>query len=743
MRVTTNAQVPGPNPGVPVYDTPISSEIAISVKKISKIYHLYDSPKQRLKEALHPLRKKYHRDFWALRDVSFDVKKGEVVGIIGRNGSGKSTLLQMICGILLPSEGIVTVNGRISALLELGTGFNPEYTGRQNIYMNGTLLGFTRDQMDEKFQAIERFADIGEFIEQPVKTYSSGMFVRLAFAAAVSVDPDILIIDEALAVGDVFFRQKCYKRFEDMRSKGVTVILVSHAMTEIAEFCDRVVLLEKGALYFIGHASEGVKRYYILEQKVRMARPHGQSEKAIPVGEEAFDHNCHKGESILIPSPDAYLDIENVPAVSNGWAECTGVALCNSRGEPARIFEQGERAIFYSEYIVHRDIEVPVGGLVIKNEKNVILHGKSSLEYGSLAPSNVAAGTTVSFIQEIDLRIAAGDYTFDLGLSALPQEVYNQRSLLPHAVLRSRILRICHLSNAGTFTVVLRNTYDNGQLMHHGLCDLPGSMSVRLKNADRLGKAGQRATHPKTRTNRREAFPAVFHITHWKAGSQWIYKLLSDCAPDLIIAPIIGVAHFTNGPLIEGKIYPTLYLTKEQFYNAKLPDLWKSFIIVRDLRDTLISAYFSMLHSHKVISPVISELRSRLQSMSMTDGMIYMLHEWLPASASIQRSWQSSGELIIRYEDLLVDDVRLLEHVLIDCCKLPITARRLKEVVLAHRFESMTGGRQRGVEDILSHQRKAIAGDWRQYFTEEIKKDFKARFGDLLVATGYEKDHLW
>lgn len=737
--MTTNPE--SPIPGSQSLVT--GPELAISVKNVSKKYHLYDSPKDRLKEALNPFRKKYHHDFWALKDVSFSVSKGECFGVIGRNGSGKSTLLQILCGILQPTKGTVTLQGRISALLELGTGFDPQVTGRENVFMYGALMGFSSAEMEARFPVIEEFAGVGEFIDQPMKTYSSGMFVRLAFAVAVSVDPDILIIDEALAVGDVFFRQKCYQRFEDMRAKGVTVILVSHSMTEVAEFCDRVLLLEKGALQFIGNASEGVKRYYILEQKVRMDLACGNNEETMPAGEDASAPYRHKDDCLLMPSADAYLDIRNVPTVSNGWAECTGIALCNSRGEQCRIFEQGERAIFYSEFLLHHNIEVPVGGLVIKNDKNVILHGKSSLEYGTLSPSRVGEGTTISFIQEIELRVASGDYTFDIGLSALSQEAYNQRSLIPHAVLSSRFLRICHLSNAGTFTVVLRNAYDNVQLMHHGLCDLPGKMSVGLKYDGISEEAGQKETHRKTGSKSNEGVPAVFHVTHWKAGSQWIFKLLSDCAPDLIVAPRMGVAHFINEPLMEGRIYPTLYLTKEQFYSAKLPASWKSFIIIRDLRDTLVSAYFSILHSHEVISPIISELRARLQNMSMTDGLIYLLNEWLPGSAMIQRSWQNSEEMIIRYEELLLDDLGLLEHVLIDFCKLPVTAKRLKEAVHANRFESVTGGRQRGIEDISSHQRKAIPGDWRQYFTKEIKQQFKIRFGDLLVATGYEKDDMW
>lgn len=221
-------------------------DIAISVKNISKSYRMYPTPADRLKELLHPFGKKYHQEFWALKDVSFDVKKGECVGIIGRNGCGKSTLLQIICGLLQPTNGEVKVKGRISALLELGAGFNREFSGRDNVYMNGALMGISREEMNEKFDAIADFADIGEFIEQPVKTYSSGMFVRLAFACAVNVDPDILIVDEALSVGDMAFQQKCLERLAILRERGVTIALVTHDIMLTRKYCSFVVYLVRG-----------------------------------------------------------------------------------------------------------------------------------------------------------------------------------------------------------------------------------------------------------------------------------------------------------------------------------------------------------------------------------------------------------------------------------------------------------------------------------------------------------------
>ena len=214
-------------------------EIAIRADHVSKMYRLYDRPRDRIKEAFSLTRRTYYKEHYALQDVSFDVHRGETVGIIGTNGAGKSTILKIITGVLSPTGGNVTVNGRISALLELGAGFNMEYSGLENVYLNGTMIGFSREEIDQKLDDILSFADIGDFIYQPVKTYSSGMFVRLAFAVAINIDPEILIVDEALSVGDAFFQVKCYHKFEEFKRQGRTILFVSHDLGSINKYCDR------------------------------------------------------------------------------------------------------------------------------------------------------------------------------------------------------------------------------------------------------------------------------------------------------------------------------------------------------------------------------------------------------------------------------------------------------------------------------------------------------------------------
>lgn len=244
-----------------------NSEIAISVQNLTKVYKLYDSPIDRLKESLNPLRCKYHHDFSALRDISFDVKKGETVGIIGKNGSGKSTLLKIISGVITPSSGTVMVNGKVSALLELGAGFNPELTGIENVRFNGMLMGYTREEIEAKLDDILAFADIGEFVHQPVKMYSSGMFARLAFSVAVSVEPEILIVDEALSVGDVFFQQKCFKKMKAGLDSGRSLLYVSHDLSGMQKLCKRGILLSEGQILLDGTSIECASAYYLPPDK--------------------------------------------------------------------------------------------------------------------------------------------------------------------------------------------------------------------------------------------------------------------------------------------------------------------------------------------------------------------------------------------------------------------------------------------------------------------------------------------
>lgn len=306
----------------------IEKDIVISVENLTKVYKLYNNPKDRLKEALSLTRKKYHQDFHALNDITFKIKKGETIGVIGKNGSGKSTLLKILTGVLSPSQGNVFVTGKIAALLELGAGFNPEYTGMENIYLQGTILGFSREQMEKKVSLILEFAEIGEYIYQPVRTYSSGMFARLAFAVAINVEPEILIVDEALAVGDVRFQAKCFKKFEELKEQGITILFVTHDVFSVRNMCDRAIWINQGILLLEGDTSLVTAKYmeYMNSEGLSLDNIIEESEigNEVNIKEKVTEFNF-----------------------INRWGKEQGiikyVEMYNSKGKKIDVFETGER----------------------------------------------------------------------------------------------------------------------------------------------------------------------------------------------------------------------------------------------------------------------------------------------------------------------------------------------------------------------------------------------------------------
>jgi len=471
----------------------MSSDIVVKVENVSKAYTIWSSPSARLhgpilgqigqfpllpastRKLCRRLSHESFKSFFALKDVSLDVRRGESFGIVGKNGSGKSTLLQIIAGILMPTSGSATINGKVAALLELGSGFNPDFTGRENVYMNATVLGLSKARIDAKFDEIAAFADIGDFIDQPTKTYSSGMLVRLAFAVTTSVDADILLIDEALAVGDIFFRQKCYQHLENLRRKGVSFILVSHAMGDVEQFCQRAAVFDHGRVHFLGSASEAVKRYYLLEQGERViatSAPHAVEPTSAATPATGAD------AEFSWPAPEALQDVSSCTQVSNGVARCTALAVCDAQGHPCHVFEQGQRASFFYEFELLQDIDVPIGGLTIHSDKGVIVHGKSTLEYGTDVPAAVAAGTRLRFCQSVALELGAGEYTFLVGLATISRADFEQRALHTHAELSPAVIRLCHLPNVGQFAVIHRHERVPVQLLHHGLVNLPGDCRV-------------------------------------------------------------------------------------------------------------------------------------------------------------------------------------------------------------------------------------------------------------------------
>ena len=383
-----------------------SKEKAISVNNVTKIYKLYDKPIDRLKEALSVTHKNYHRDFYALNGISFDVEKGQVVGIIGTNGSGKSTILKIITGVLTPTTGEVKVEGVISALLELGAGFNMDYTGIENIYMNGTMMGFTRKEMDAKLQDILDFADIGDFVYQPVKTYSSGMFVRLAFALAINVEPEILIVDEALSVGDVFFQAKCYRRMEEIRRSGTTILMVTHDMGAIIKYCDRVVVLNKGNYVAEGEPGKMVDLYKkILANQMDALEEtlnDFSGEQAAPRRQER--HGLMKDKLTVNPNRTEYGDQK---------AEIVDFGLLDERGNITNLLLKGEYFTIKERIRFHTEIQSPIFTYTIKDKRGADLTGTNTMFEGAdVRPVKDGDEYEVEFKQKMTLQ--GGEYLLSM-----------------------------------------------------------------------------------------------------------------------------------------------------------------------------------------------------------------------------------------------------------------------------------------------------------------------------------------
>lgn len=374
--------------------------LAIKVENVTKTYKLYDKPVDRLKESLS--RRQYHRPFNALNDVSFEVEKGTTVGIIGTNGSGKSTMLKIITGVLSQSGGTVETEGNISALLELGAGFNMDYTGIENIYMNGTMMGFTRTQMDEKLDDILEFAEIGDFVYQPVKTYSSGMFVRLAFALAINVDPDILIVDEALSVGDVFFQAKCYKRMEEIRQNGTTILMVTHDMGSIIKYCDKVIVLNKGDKVAEGPAGEMVDLY-----KKILAGKYGKEE-------EETEEEPLSSQITVNPNRTEYGD---------GRARIIDFGLFDEKGEATDLLLKGEYFIIREKIRFHENIAAPIFTYTIKDRKGTELTGTNTMyETADVPPAKPGDVYEVEFRQKMTLQ--GGDYLLSMSCTSFEGGVH-------------------------------------------------------------------------------------------------------------------------------------------------------------------------------------------------------------------------------------------------------------------------------------------------------------------------------
>lgn len=425
---------------------------AVEFQAVSKSYAIYDSPGARLQELLTLNRRRRHRDFWALRDVTLEVRRGETFCVVGQNGSGKSTLLQIVAGILAPSSGSVQVDGRVSALLELGAGFNPEFSGRDNVYLNASILGFSTKETDAKYADIAAFAEIGEFIDQPVKTYSSGMIVRLAFAVAIHVDPEILLVDEALAVGDVYFRQRCMRKVHELRDRGITILFVSHATGDVKALGDRVLWLDHGEVQDIGPPDRVVANYLaaMVQRDAAYVRhhPEGGSSQPVPV-----------------TAPEIVDTIPNIDRrYGDGRSEILGIAVLDEHGRPVAELRPMSNIVVRISIRAKDHLAQPNVGFMLRNHLGVDFAGTNTTREGTDLPPMIAGD-----IYTIDFHIAVPElypslFSFSPAVADGPLDQYAMCDWIDNAV-------------------VLQMTRGAGQI--YGLLHLP----CRVETNARLGAA--------------------------------------------------------------------------------------------------------------------------------------------------------------------------------------------------------------------------------------------------------------
>ena len=402
---------------------------AIEVRDVTKVYRLYDKNTDRLKEALGLTHKCLHKDFYALNGVSFDVEEGQSVGIIGTNGSGKSTMLKIITGVLTPTSGQVAVRGKVSALLELGAGFNMEYTGIENIYMNGTMMGFSKAEMDAKLDEILKFADIGDFVYQPVKSYSSGMFVRLAFALAINVEPEILIVDEALSVGDIFFQSKCYHHMDKLRKNGTTILMVTHDMSSVLKYCDKAILLNNGDKVAEGRPGEMIDLYkkilagqfdadeVIEQQSANKSTVDDSRANTIASGQAAAD-NSNASEAELMQSS---MNVNpNVNEYGDNRAEIYDFGIIDKSGRLTNLVLKGETFTIRERIRFNAPVEAPIFTYTFRDKKGNDLSGTNTMfENIEVEPAKKGDCFEVEFTQEMNLQ--GGEYLLSMSCTGFEQ----------------------------------------------------------------------------------------------------------------------------------------------------------------------------------------------------------------------------------------------------------------------------------------------------------------------------------
>jgi lipopolysaccharide transport system ATP-binding protein len=459
----------------------MSDDIVLRADGLSKCFKIYTNPWDRAWEWMTLGRQTRHKEFWAVKDISFEVKRGQFLGIIGPNGAGKSTLLKMVSGVLHPTEGSFQAQGRVLSLLELSAGLDKELTGRENALRHAELLEFPDDYIHRRMAQIKEFSELSDFFERPINLYSTGMRTRLAFSLFAFLECDVLILDEVLAVGDIFFRQKCFARLDELIAQDTAIILVTHNMGIVQRYCDEVMVLHKGAKIYQGQPDEAIRTFMHLrgDRDAKLAEIIFKQEVDELEQQFGMSDSTPTKEEFFWPPEGTFMPISPADQKGAGRARLVRLAICSETGDPCQAFKQGEDAYFCYEFELKRDIGIPIGSIDIRDQYNVLIHGKNSLQHNTLVPHRIRGGSRLRFSQRIGLGLAPGPYTFSLSLLTLSLDDYVHLDQLSYRELNQKRKYLCRVKRAGAFTVMPRFG-ERLERLHGGLCDLPGDCQIQL-----------------------------------------------------------------------------------------------------------------------------------------------------------------------------------------------------------------------------------------------------------------------
>lgn len=457
----------------------MTDDIVLKVENLSKTFKIYSSSAGRVKEWLTFGRRSYHKNFVALQDISFEVPKGGFLGIIGPNGAGKSTLLKIITGVLEPTSGTYKISGKVLSLLELSGGMDADLSGRENIIRSAQLLGFPEGYVEGRMEQIAEFAELGDFFEQPLGVYSSGMRIRLAFSMFAFLECDVLILDEVLAVGDIFFRQKCYARLEELIKQNTAIILVTHSTGTVRQYCDDVIVLDKGKIIFHGASSEAIQKYFEIKKdqgiKINVSDTYVE-EDYVSIKVTQVETTA----SSPVWPPDSIFSKTPLPQNSeNNLATLIQLSTCDERGNPRQVFGQGETVYFYYAYQLKENMGVPVARINLLTAKNLIVHSKNSLQLNARHPEKVGKGDIIRYQQLIKLDVAPGSYIFNLNLSTLHPIDFERLEAYSAPELKEKLMPVIGIRPAGAIEVIPQ-AQNKAVGLHGGMCNLDGAIHIQV-----------------------------------------------------------------------------------------------------------------------------------------------------------------------------------------------------------------------------------------------------------------------